>query len=147
MGRPALRGARHSPEAAGFETLDRLVEALEQRDHARLEAILHPNATYVFVGMPAVQGRREVVGYWRRLFATISNLEVSVQRRMREGPVVVVEYLKRISGLPGGRLTATAVAVLTLEDDRIRTWSDGYGMPDLSPEQQAWGARLRSDRW
>ena len=136
-----------SPGNADFQLLDRLVEALEQRDPARLGSVLHPDASYVFIGLPAVQGRREVVAYWRRLFASLSALEISVRRRVREGPVIVVEYLKSMAGLPGGVLTATAVAVLTLEDDHIRSWSDGYGMPDLTPEQQALGVRLRADRW
>lgn len=52
-----------------------------------------------------------------------------------------------MSGLPDGGLTATAVAVLTLEAEQIRSWSDGYGMADLTPEQQALGVRLRADRW
>ena len=130
-----------------FHALDRLVEALERRDPALLESILHSEVSYVFVGMPAVNGRREVVAYWRRLFASLSALEISVQRRLREGPVIVVEYLKRLSGLPGGDLTTTPVAVLTLKEDRIRSWSDGYGMANLTPEQRALGVRLRADRW
>lgn len=142
---PSARSSR--PQTSPFEALDRLVDALGRRDAARLEPILHPEASYVFIGLPVVQGRRAVVAYWRRLFASLSTLEVSVQRRMREGPVIVVEYLKSMSGLPDGVLTATAVAVLTLQEGQIRTWSDGYGMADLTPEQQALGIRLRADRW
>jgi len=121
--------------------------AMSITSHVGVEALLHPDVVYGFHGMPTLCGRAAVAGYWRRAFASLSGLRVTVHRRIRDERVILAAYEKVWFGVPGGPVTADTVAILTLQDDLIRSWSDGFGQAAVADEARAFFARLRRDRW
>lgn len=112
-----------------------------------LEAFLHPEIRYSATGFRAVEERRTVIGYWRRLFSALSSLNISVSRQVRDGDLIVLAETTTFAFRGRSNVVLEGVTVYELEEGRIRLWHDGRDASRLDRETRALWTRLRRARW
>ena len=112
-----------------------------------MEPLLHPDIVYTVVGLPAVESRRAVLAYWRRLFKGLERIEVAILRQIRDEDLFVSAL--KVAYLAEGRetLTTRSLVVFELQDGLIRLWADSLRASDLDPHTRALWMRLRKASW
>lgn len=122
----------------------RTLETLRVDD---LEPFLHPEVRYCATGFRAVEERRTVLGYWRRLFSALSSLSISVSRQVRDGDLIVLAETTTFVFRGRSDIILEGVTVYEMEEGRIRLWHDGRDTSTIDRETRALWSRLRNARW
>lgn len=117
-----------------------------QRDRD-LEPFLHEDVAYKVEGFAPLEGRRDVLSYWRRMFESHRLIRMSLERHMRDGDVVIVAHRQVYSAFKRPPLVLEGMAVFELAQEKIRAWDDGLRAADLPAEEADLWSRLRSARW
>lgn len=123
------------------------LRAFRARRVEGLEPFLHDDVAYRVDGFEPVLGRRAVLAYWRRMFDAHHAVRMSLERQVRDGDVVIAAQRQLYLATRRPPLLVDSLVVYELEEERIRSWSDGVRIEDLSAEDAAVWKRLRTARW
>lgn len=116
-------------DSSAARTVQRFVQALQERDSGAAEAILAEDVVWKNVGYPALRGRDRIL----RLLLTggdISRFEVKIHRIAAANDTVLVE---RTDAMVVGwfRLQFWVWAAFELHDGRIAVWRDYFDLFDV----------------
>lgn len=122
-------------------------KAFDAHSHADLELFLHEDVSYRVEGFASVEGRRNVVSYWRRMFVSYSLIRMRLERHVRDGNVVIVSHRQTYASPKRPPLVLDGMAIFDLAQERVRVWDDRLRAVDLPPDEVSLWTRLRAARW
>ncbi|MFN4287413.1 MAG: nuclear transport factor 2 family protein [Brevundimonas sp.] len=113
----------------------------------RLEPFLDEAVVYEVSGLDAVEGRRAVLAFWRRMFETYGEIGMGLVRHVADEDIVLAE--QRQVFVPHGRppVILDNLAVYQLRGGRIRSWREYVDLEAAGPDEVALWRRLRTARW
>jgi limonene-1,2-epoxide hydrolase len=130
----------HSP-------IPRFLQVFGARRHEALEPFLHEDVTYRMEGFAAIEGRRPVLDYWRRMFETHDTIRMGLERHVRDGNVVIVAQRQVYVAMRRPPLVLDGMAIFELSQEKIRIWDDRLPPDDLPADHAGVWRRLRTARW
>lgn len=95
---PATRRPTLTSRVHARALIDRLVDAFNRKDPAGMAALYQPDITYWSSISGYTRGSAEVIGHIRELFRHLPDEQMTPERVITNGSVIVVEFVSRGTG-------------------------------------------------